>query len=88
MANGKTNGTVKTSKEWGKPSQDFPLTPHVRGWSKKINGKTKVICGHISPKEALAIFYSKATALYAGVNATPISAPTPEPVLVTPTILW
>ena len=37
----------------------FPLTPHPRGWCKKINGKTVVICGHISPELALQAYHQR-----------------------------
>lgn len=37
----------------------FPLSPHKRGWCKKINGKVVVVCGHVSPDEALMLYHQK-----------------------------
>lgn len=77
----------KKSPRYEKPYPDFPLTPHKRGWCKKINGKVVVICGHVPPHEALEIFQQKTPALYAkpkpsvvvavDVGAPPVATPTP-----------
>src|SRR5437016_5229058 len=45
---------------YSKPYPTFPLSPHPRGWAKKIKGKVYIICGHIPPNEAEQVFYKKA----------------------------
>jgi hypothetical protein len=75
-----------------KPYPSFPLTSHKKGWCKKINGKVKVICGHVPPKEALEIFRRRFAELYSLpvigglVNAEPVQSVSPSPVLVAPVL--
>ncbi len=54
-----------TSKEWPvvKPYPSFPLTPHARGWVKKIGGKVRHVCGKLPADEALAYWEANAPAL-------------------------
>lgn len=52
-------------KRYKKPYPSFPLTVHPHGWCKKINGKVKVICGHLPPQEALQVYLQKMPMLHA-----------------------
>ncbi len=69
----------------------FPLSPHKRGWCKKIKGQVRIVCGHVPPEQALRIFYAKAPRLYGNGGATagtpaslivPATTATPTPVAV------
>lgn len=57
----------KNGAEWKpvKPYPTFPLSPHRRGWCKKIRGRVVVICGRLPWKEALEVWYEKMPKLYA-----------------------
>ena len=57
--------TANGVNRYRKPYATFPLTPHKRGWCKKISGKVVIICGHLPPKEALAIYVQKMPRLHA-----------------------
>lgn len=59
-----------------KPYKSFPLTPHRRGWCKKIHGKVRIICGHVPAAEALRVFHLKAPRLYGYPTEMP-TAPAP-----------
>lgn len=38
-----------------KPYEDFPLTPHPKGWYVKHNGRSRFVCGgHLTAKQVLA----------------------------------
>jgi integrase len=58
--------------------ESFPLTLTRWGYVKTVNGRTHWICGKKSPREALAVWHSMATALAATAN----SSPHPPPVKV------
>ena len=64
---------VSTVRKSIKPYKDFPLSPHKRGWCKKINGQVKVICGHIPWKEALDIYHRKFAGLPTKVDPAPVA---------------
>lgn len=47
-----------------KPYPTYPLTPHARGWAKKVKGKMYIIAPYsVGHEEALRIFYRKASKL-------------------------
>lgn len=39
--------------------KNFPLTPYRKGFKKWINGKSRHVCGHLTPREALARYHER-----------------------------
>lgn len=57
-----------------KVPKGFPLTVTPRGYMKSIGGRSRWICGKVTPEEAITIYHRKAAAITSGGTVLPVKS--------------